>query len=406
MVEVDSEEIEESLGEVVPTKLEEYTGVYSPHIPLFETPIMFEKVNEEIIMSDKLEVTEETTQVEETGGAVSPIDLEKTEQVEFEPQTEVQSDWAVGRGVDLRRLLVGSGYVLKLGVTNKMIEKYAQEVFDNEIKNSNMAPEMAETADFIEMLGEYIVVINYAEKVEPIVEKVPEIKYNSPGISLQTERTEYKQDTKEDTMDIDSKRKKRLSANSRWMDRVDFSILFLRSAQWAFILVLIGVAGQAFHVYHVVSNLSDLAGWAKVVNGLLWAVFLSFGLVYFSLKLGRVSDSVKIRKYRRTVNWFIAFDVFANLYYWSFKFVLMPAVLDKFMKEFTAKDGSVFTDVDWSIVNWMTFDIAKIQWPQMIAATIFAISIPFILKAFAGEIDLPAMLDKVFRSYKEETDNE
>lgn len=334
-----------------------------------------------------------------------------------------------GMGPDFRIKLKEHNYELKLGVTNRMIERYALDAFSKMPIQLNYLSE-----DNVSILGELLVGINYAEKVQTRVEKqventsttnhkVGEIEVNKESSTVQPETSEeigyagtdeeheaFEEENKEVIpISIDKgKKQTRLSANNRWMDGVDFSILLLRSAQWAFILVMVGVIGQAFHVYHVVANLSDLSGWAKVANSLLWAVFLSFGLVYFTLKRGVVSitDKELLKKYTRVVNWFIAFDIFANLYYWAYKFVLSPAVLDKYLREFTGSDGNTYTDIDWGAVDWMTFDITKVQWPQMIAGMVFALSIPFILKAFAGEINLPKLLDNVFRSYKlEEKEN-
>jgi hypothetical protein len=287
-----------------------------------------------------------------------------------------------GTGSELRSLLKGKGYNMRLGITNRTIESFAKKVRVEDTEELFTGI----TGDFVIKLGKVLIGIGYADKVEPI-----------KGKQVET-------GTKKEVMEGETERKwvkniERLSARGRWIDGVDFSILLLRSAQWAFILVIIGVLGQAFHIYHVVENLSDLYGWAKVANGLLWAIFLSFGLVYFSLKLGRVTmaEPSKVKKYKLTVAWFVVFDVFANLYYWAYRFVLLPGVLDNYMKEFT-ENGITYRDVDWPAVDWMTFELSKVQWPQMIAATVFAFAIPFRLKAFAGAIDLPAKLDDIFRA--------
>jgi hypothetical protein len=50
-------------------------------------------------------------------------------------------------------------------------------------------------------------------------------------------------------------------------------------------------------------------------------------------------------------------------------------------------------------VDWLTFDLSRVQWPQMLAAIVFSVAIPLVLKAFAGEIDLPSKLDGVYRPY-------
>jgi len=333
-----------------------------------------ETINEEFILMEQLTVGTESHEV---------------------PQTLVIE----GSGHELRTLLKEAGFVLRLGITNRTIESFAKKVLVEEYQNTlNQF-----TGDFVYKLGKELHGVGYIEIVEPKQPKQVENGVVSPTGSLLSNETETKQEEMEQVV---KERNDRLSAKGRWVDSIDFSILLLRSAQWAFILVVIGVLGQAFHVYHVVENLSDLQGWARVANGLLWAVFLSFGLVYFSLKLGKVnmSEPSKVKKYKTTVAWFVGFDVFANLYYWAYRFVLLPGVLDNYMKEFI-DNGTTYMAVDWQSVDWMTFELSKVQWPQMIAATVFAFAIPFILKAFAGEVDLPAKLDGVFRSYKEETLN-
>jgi hypothetical protein len=394
--------------EVVHSLKDEGSGVVSVKeeteiINIKETIIMDEntKVNQE--GTDKVKITD---QIEVTEGTEKePWEEKRT--AEEDALIEKVTKLVEGKGAELRVLLVERGYTLKLGVTNKMLEKYAVEEFKTYLTQT-----YAFSPEYINSLGERLVGIGYAEKVRQTVEKQPENKEDIPTVNIKTETKQIKAEIiKPQNMEneeYDNEKVRRLKAKGWLMDRIDFSILLLRSAQWAFILVLIGVAGQAFHVYHVVDNLSDLNGWMRIMNNVLWATFLSFGLVYFTLKLGKVkmNEPAKVMKYQKTVGWFISFDIFANLYYWSYKFVLMPAVLDQYMKEFVEANGNTYRDVDWAAVNWMTFDISKVQWPQMIAGTIFAFSIPYILKAFAGEIDLPARLDNIFRSYKKEISNE
>jgi hypothetical protein len=316
-------------------------------------------------------------------------------------------------GTTIRTNLIEGGYDVRLGVTNKMLEKYALEVC-----NQN-GIEVSDTESFwlgfIFDLGEMLVSINYAkrEKKEQVVyNKVTVDNYEVETLkALLLERDnryanlerEMKsaisavEDFKKNVVKEEVNERKR----SSWLDSVDGSILFLRSSQWAFLVCLVGVFGQSFHIYHVTSNISDLNGVYKVLNSGLWAWFFSFSLMYFSLKLGVLEEDMvkKIKKVKRTIGWLVVFDMFANLYYWSYKFILMPGVLDQYSKNLVDKDGSKLTEVDWSIVNWMTFDITKVQWPQMIGAVAFSIAIPFLLKAFAGEVRLPAFLDERFRGY-------
>lgn len=346
--------------------------------------VISEKENLNVAMVDDVEIPI-VAQHPDAIDVVAPVITQVLEAVA--PSELDYSKVVSGRGAELRTLLQDSNFKLKLGVTNKMLEKYAVNVFlENDLNTSAFTPL------FVSLLGNLIVGIGYAEKIDPMSEKQPENVQEKETVVV----TEQKVTSEGEYS--------RLRATSKWMDFIDFSILFLRSSQWSFLLVLIGVAGQSFHIYHVISNLSDLGGIARVINGLLWAVFLSFGLVSFTLKIGQtpITEYARLKKYMITINWFIAFDIFSNLYYWSYKFLLMPAVLDRYMREFTDSNGKVYFDVDWSAVDWMTFDLSRVQWPQMIAALVFSFAAPFILKAFAGEVNLPSHLDKLFRSYKEE----
>jgi hypothetical protein len=238
-------------------------------------------------------------------------------------------------------------------------------------------------------------IINYAEGVQ----ENKEILTDSSNIEVccRAQKVERDNFIKKN---MKTNKERNYTSDGWFMHQLDMSILLLRSSQWAFIICLAGVTGQAFHLYHVISYMSDLNGTARVVNSLLWAAFFSFGLIFFALKQGSLKpdETSRIRKYRRVVNWFIALDAFSNLFYWYYRLVLSPAVLGKYIV-----DGEVV----WANVDWMTFDIHRIQWPQAIAATVFSIAIPFILKSFAGEIKIPKFLDYMFRQYtaKEKSNN-
>lgn len=302
------------------------------------------------------------------------------------------------------------------GVTNKMIAKYS---YDVHIANPEFVM-MFDGDTLVEVPYDFIrnvIRIMHTNRhyryvgEEPVVEKVERKENVTMNDDLRVVASEQTAGIKVNPVadeelkqlaNSELERLTKLQANGVGMDKLDYSILFLRSSQWAFVIVLVGILAQGFHIFHVVRNLSDLQGFAQWANALVWAWFFSFGLAYFTLRAGTVdkkTDREVYRSYIRKVNWLIIFDVFANLYYWSYKFMLMPAVLSKYTKDFEANDGRIYSDVDWEAVNWLTFDITKIQWPQMIGGVVFSFAIPFILKAFAGEVKLPSWLDFNFRSY-------
>lgn len=168
---------------------------------------------------------------------------------------------------------------------------------------------------------------------------------------------------------------------------------FLKTSEFAFLITLVGVMGQAFHIYHVVYMISDLTGWSRSVNAGTWATFFAFGVIFFTLKIGPIrkaangninpnytDDKKQLQKYITTVNWFVAFEALINIYYWSQRLVFFPGLLNK--KEYLDADGVL----DWTKVDWTQFDWTRVEWPSLTITIPMAIAIPMILRAYAGEI--------------------
>ena len=97
--------------------------------------------------------------------------------------------------------------------------------------------------------------------------------------------------------------------------RIDTFINFLRSYKTAFIVILLGVIAQGYHIHHVLYFISDIAGIGRFVQALVLAIFLSVGVLYFSLKLGSCHGKKIKHKYIVYINWFTVFEAFINLYY-------------------------------------------------------------------------------------------
>lgn len=295
-----------------------------------------------------------------------------------------------GHGSEIRSLLPYVGYRVKHGVQNRNLERACLEALQQGI---NLEENPIYIGGLKTYLGRNVLIwtgnnlkkLNQAIDIYPIPEEIKYIK-----------ETNMKEEIK-------TKKIRNYETNNWAMYSTDMLILFLRSAQWAFWICLLGVIGESFHLYHVFTNISDLVGWAKWGNAGLLAVFFSFGLMIFTLRLGAVEETniKRIKEVKKKIYWFIALSVFANLYYWSWKFVLMPGVLDQYMGNITdPKTHEVYRDIIWANVKWFTFNIQKVQWPQEVAAIILSFALPFVIKAFAGEIRLPKFLDDKFRKYE------
>lgn len=193
---------------------------------------------------------------------------------------------------------------------------------------------------------------------------------------------------------------KRDQKQGNWMLRVLARVaVFLKTSEFAFLVTLTGVLGMAFHIYHVTFMISDLEGWLRISNSALWASFFSFGVIFFTLKVGTINgektkeeiqenynkhrdEQKRLMKYTRTVNWFVAFESLVNLYYWAQRLVFQPALLRD--ATYLDTDGVL----DWTKVDWTHFDATRIEWPALLIAVPLSLAIPLTLKAYAGEIKI------------------
>lgn len=129
----------------------------------------------------------------------------------------------------------------------------------------------------------------------------------------------------------------------------------------AFILATLGIITQTFHNGFLFFELSSFENfWLNLIQTTIGAFGLSGALLYFTIRGANGGSKVV-----QNLVWaFFAFEIYANLYYWSNKYIISV----------------------WGTDN--------VNYASMIIAVPFAIMIPFTIKAYAGELSFDGFFDE------------
>jgi hypothetical protein len=139
---------------------------------------------------------------------------------------------------------------------------------------------------------------------------------------------------------------------------------YLSKDNTGLIIAIIGVIIQGFHTYFVAQQMSSIDhAIFTPIYACCVSIFVSSGLVFFSLRAGSTTNTVQKMKYESISLNFRWFETFINFYYTGRKLIYLPLTLD---------------NKDWSQLNY--FDI--------IAGFAFSIGIPYILSLYSGQINL------------------
>lgn len=137
----------------------------------------------------------------------------------------------------------------------------------------------------------------------------------------------------------------------------------------AFLLATLGIITQTFHNGFLFFELSSFENfWLNLLQTTIGAFGLSGALLYFTIRAANGGT-----KAVQNLVWaFFGFEIYANLYYWSNKYIISV---------------------------WGT---SEVNWSSMIIAVPFAIMIPFTIKAYAGELSFGSLLDDEEDEYIDE----
>jgi hypothetical protein len=148
------------------------------------------------------------------------------------------------------------------------------------------------------------------------------------------------------------------------------TIVAVASIRAGFIFALMGTLTQTAHTWFIALQFSSFTGSMAAVQAALLSMFLSGGLLFFTVRTGSAKTFTEKSKYNKIANAFMALEIFINLFYWTQKIVFIP----------------------WLVEG----NIEQVQWFKLIIAVPFAILIPVILKTYGGEINLDDIeVDKV-----------
>lgn len=122
------------------------------------------------------------------------------------------------------------------------------------------------------------------------------------------------------------------------------------SREAAFMYAVLGIITQIFHNWWVSYQISSFNGVVKTSQAIIMATFISFALLYFTLRSTGRNRKVE------TLMWiFFIFEAFLNTFYYVHKLIFVPG----------------FANADWLSLS---------------IAIPFAFMIPFTLKSYGGEI--------------------
>ena len=144
---------------------------------------------------------------------------------------------------------------------------------------------------------------------------------------------------------------------------LDNVIKAFASARMGFFIAFSGMLAQVAHIWFIAKGVSSFEGtWAGIQAGIL-SIFLGGGLMFFTVRSGWTKDDEYLEnKYNRALNLLAFFEASVNLYYWADKLVFKPGFVNG------------------------EFDPTKVDWYKLFIAVLFSVSLPFILKKYAGEI--------------------
>ncbi len=139
---------------------------------------------------------------------------------------------------------------------------------------------------------------------------------------------------------------------------------FLSRDTTGLIIAIIGVFIQGFHTFFVALQTSSIQHTIFTpIYALLVSIFVSSGLLFFSLRAGSTKNELDRIKYQEISNNFRWFETFINLYYVLRRLIYLPLTVD---------------NKEWLQLNY--FDI--------VIGVAFSFALPYILSLYSGQIKL------------------
>jgi hypothetical protein len=155
-------------------------------------------------------------------------------------------------------------------------------------------------------------------------------------------------------------------------------ILAVASVRAGFFLLLLGTISQTYHNYYIGSTLSSFTGVNKVMQGVIFALFIGGGLLFYSIRSGNSREINERIKYSKIVNRFASLEIFINLYYWVQKQVFIPGYQS----------------------DPINFNAGDVVWYPLLMIIPLAILTPLIFKSYSGEVRIEEIENKGVEEYK------
>lgn len=158
----------------------------------------------------------------------------------------------------------------------------------------------------------------------------------------------------------------------------------LSDSNYGLIIAIIGVIIQGFHTYFAAQQVSSIQHPVFTpIYAVLLSIFISSGLLFFTLRAGKANTSTEKYEYEDIAKSFRWFETIINIYYTMRKLVYMPVFIN---------------GESWYSVNYI----------DVFIGITFGFGIPYILYKYSGQIKFHATDKKqydiqIIRRYKDKS---